>query len=84
MGPTLEIYLMPYPLELAAIDNVLEVVKSPPPVNPPVVLTAVAVPTAERLVLASAAVLAPVPPSATAKSVMPVIDPPVIATELAF
>jgi len=34
-----------------------------------------------RLVLALAAVDAPVPPSATAKSVMPVIVPPVIAAE---
>jgi hypothetical protein len=33
-----------------------------------------------RLVLASPAVEAPVPPSATAKSVIPVIEPPVIET----
>ena len=37
-----------------------------------------------RLVRALAAVDAPVPPSAMAKSVMPVIEPPVIATLLAF
>ena len=35
-----------------------------------------------RLFKALAAVEAPVPPSATAKSVMPVIEPPVIATLL--
>ena len=35
-----------------------------------------------RFVLAVAASEAPVPPSATAKSVMPVIDPPVIDTLL--
>ena len=36
-----------------------------------------------RFVLAVAAVDAPVPPSATAKSVMPVIEPPDIETLLA-
>ena len=77
-------YLVPYPLELDAIDNVLEVVKSPPPVNPPVVLIVVAVPTAERLVLAPAAVLAPVPPAFTSSGVIFVIDPPVMDTEVAF
>jgi hypothetical protein len=55
---------------------------------PPVIATALAfcvpsVPT-PRLVLAVAASDAPVPPSATARSVMPVIDPPVIATAFAF
>ena len=39
---------------------------------------------APRFVLAPAAVEEPVPPSATAKSVMPEIDPPVIDTLLAF
>lgn len=36
---------------------------------------------APRLARAAAAVLAPVPPSATARSVMPVMDPPVMVTE---
>ena len=38
---------------------------------------------APKLVLAVAASLAPVPPSATVRSVMPVIEPPVIETLLA-
>ena len=39
---------------------------------------------APRLVRASPAVEAPVPPSATARSVIPVIEPPVMVTEFAF
>ena len=48
---------------------------------PTVVVAPVAKP---RLVLASAALLAPVPPSAMARSVIPVILPPVMFTTLAF
>jgi hypothetical protein len=55
---------------------------------PPVIATALAfcVPSVPipRFVLAFAASDAPVPPSATARSVMPDIDPPVIATAFAF
>jgi hypothetical protein len=39
---------------------------------------------APRLVRASAAVEAPVPPSAIARSVIPVIEPPVMVTEFEF
>ncbi len=39
--------------------------------------------TRPRLVRAAEALLAPVPPSATARSVMPAMEPPVIATALA-
>jgi hypothetical protein len=58
-----------------------------PDTVPPVIATAFAfwVPIVPipRLVLAVAASEAPVPPSATARSVMPVMLPPVIATALA-
>ena len=85
LGDELDTYLVPYPLLLVAIDMVRLAVKSPPPVSPPVpVIEIVAASGTPRLILACAAVLAPVPPSATAKSVMLVILPPVILTALAF
>jgi hypothetical protein len=51
-----------------------------PPVRATVAASCVAIVPRPRLVRAAAAVDAPVPPSATARSVMPVIDPPVMAT----
>ena len=63
---------------------VLSAERSPPPVSPPAPVTVRVLGGTAKLVLASAAVLAPVPPSATATSVMPVIVPPVMVTELEF
>ena len=83
VGADVETYLVPYPLELAAIVKVTLAVNAPPPDSPEPAITFVALAAAPRLVLASAAVLAPVPPSATVKSVMPVIVPPVMFTLLA-
>ena len=58
-------------------------IKLPPPVNPPVPVTLiVAASGTPRLVLALAAVEAPVPPSDKASGVMPVMLPPVIDTAL--
>ena len=78
MGAEVLTYLTPYPLELAAMANVTLAVNAPPPDNPKPAITFVALAAAPRFVLAAAAVLAPVPPSATAMSVIPVIVPPVI------
>ena len=84
VGAEAETYLVPYPLELVAMVNVTFAVNAPPPDSPEPAITFVALAAAPRLVLASEAVLAPVPPSATVKSVMPVIDPPVMLTLLAL
>jgi hypothetical protein len=68
---------LPEPSEARALDAVrseLVIVEAAP------VIAACA----PRLVLAPAASEAPVPPSATAKSVMPEIEPPVIETEAEF
>ena len=64
--------LMPVPAVIVRAVRVLAEVRAAIP------LDAVS-DTVPRLALAFAAVDAPVPPSATAKSVMPVIVPPVIA-----
>ena len=84
VGVAALMYRAPKPLEFVAMVSVTLAVNAPPPDNPVPAITLVALAAAPRLVLAPDAVLAPVPPSATAKSVMPVIEPPVMATPAAF
>ena len=84
LGAEVETVLEPYPFDPIAIDNVLFALKSPPPVNPPVPVIVVPSDAAPKLLLAAPAVLAPVPPALTANGVMPVIEPPVMATDPAF
>ena len=84
VGKSLEIVLVPKPLEFEAILIVLEVVKSPPPVRPPVPVTVILEAAAPSWDLAPLAVLALVPPDAMLRGVIPVIDPPVIETLFAF
>ena len=75
---------MPYPLEVVAMVMVLSELRSPPPVSPLTPVIVLVLGGTARLVLAWAAVLPPVPPSATANGVIPEIAPPVMVTELAF
>ena len=78
VGAEVLMYLTPKPLLLLAMLIVLFVVRSPPPVSPLPVRIKVELAAAPRFCLAAVGLLAPVPPSATPRSTMSVIVPPVI------
>lgn len=80
LGVPLETYLTPKPLLLVAMLSVRSAAKLPPPVNPAPAMICVALPAAAKLDLAPAAVLDPVPPSATAKGIIPLMEPLVMVT----
>ena len=80
MGALVLTYLVPKPFEFVAMDNVISAINDPPPVSPVPAMMFVLLCAAPRLVLASVGLLAPVPPSATVKSVIPEIVPLEIAT----
>jgi hypothetical protein len=84
-GVEVLMYLVPNPFELDAIEIVLFVDKSPPPLSPDPAEITVAAAAAPKLVRALVALVAPVPPSTTAiADASAEIDPPVIETLLAF
>jgi hypothetical protein len=65
----------------AALTNQISPFEPPLGAEVEIVTLRVAIEPQPKLLLAVAASLAPVPPSATAKSVIPEIDPPEIETE---
>lgn len=82
-GPE-ETVLIPKPLESDAMLITRLADKSPPPVRPAppvIVIVSAAAPIPD---LAPAGLPDPVPPADTANGVIPVIEPPVIVTALAF
>ena len=83
-GVPVEIVLLPYPLESNAMLIILDADKSPPPVSPPVPVIVIFSAAAPNKPLASLGLLAPVPPEAMPRGVIPLILPPVITTAFAF